>query len=294
MSVGQAFRVSLSTFALVAGMLVAAFAGQFFLGAYAQRFEVLNEFRLQGSDGYPFTWAGALFLAGVGTLLVAAAGLALPGRVRSAYLGAAIGLIFLTIPGPLAQLWGLPGWIAGLAPPVLGLLVVWLATRSRSVAVVFPALALAFGAGTVAVATIREEEPRPCHSCPVVIASAESPGPLLPPMEYARFVAELRAGGATVVEEPLDTAQPFFSIRGRVMLVEGERVIVFEYGSVADAEADARTVSPDGRRDERSIVDWVAPPHFYRRGPLVVQYIGASPTITDLLTRLLGPQFAGQ
>lgn len=287
--------------ALIAGFLAAMVAGQFYLGAYAQRFEALYAFRTRGSDGYPFTWESALLLATIATLLSAAVALVLPAaRGRFAYLGAVAGISSLAIPVPLAQLWGMPVWPAMVGMPLLGLLVVGLGVRRRSIGLVFPVLALVLAAGTVAVATIRDEKPRGCEPppCDVTIASVPGPGPLLPPVVYAALVAELRASGAVVEEESLDTAQPFFSIRGRVVRVHGERVEIFEYRTVADAVADVRGITPDGfgkHTVEQSIgVSWVEPPHFYRRGALIVQYIGDTPAIIDLLTRLLGPQFAGQ
>jgi hypothetical protein len=40
-------------------------------------------------------------------------------------------------------------------------------------------------------------------------------------------------------------------------------------------------------------VDWIAPPHDYQRGRVIVIYTGDDEAITRLLTAVLGPQFAG-
>ena len=42
------------------------------------------------------------------------------------------------------------------------------------------------------------------------------------------------------------------------------------------------------------MVTWVAPPHFYRQGRVIVLYVGSNPNILSLLTAVLGPQFAGR
>ncbi len=41
-------------------------------------------------------------------------------------------------------------------------------------------------------------------------------------------------------------------------------------------------------------VSWVSSPHFYKKGSLIVQYIGENETILSDLTEILGEQFAGQ
>jgi hypothetical protein len=40
-------------------------------------------------------------------------------------------------------------------------------------------------------------------------------------------------------------------------------------------------------------VDWVAPPHFFLKGRVLVIYVEKDPAVMNLLTRLLGSQFAG-
>ena len=39
---------------------------------------------------------------------------------------------------------------------------------------------------------------------------------------------------------------------------------------------------------------WMSDPHFYRYDRVIVLYVGTSPAMLDLLTRVLGPQFAGR
>ena len=41
------------------------------------------------------------------------------------------------------------------------------------------------------------------------------------------------------------------------------------------------------------MVDWVAPPHFFLKGRVVVIYVGSDTGIVSLLTNVLGSQFAG-
>jgi hypothetical protein len=42
------------------------------------------------------------------------------------------------------------------------------------------------------------------------------------------------------------------------------------------------------------MVTWVAAPHFYQAGRILVLYVGDDPAILELLEGALGPQFAGR
>lgn len=114
-----------------------------------------------------------------------------------------------------------------------------------------------------------------------------------PVTDYVSLIDQLRAAGATV-ESAGAVSQPFFSVKGQVIKVNGEDVQVFEYTDAAAAEAEAATVSPDGGSIGTSMVTWVAAPHFYKTGKLIVLYIGNNQTTLAALETALGPQFTGR
>jgi hypothetical protein len=109
-------------------------------------------------------------------------------------------------------------------------------------------------------------------------------------------VDKLRASGATVEHPALPqvVVQDFFSVTGQVFKVNGEEVQVFEYESKSEAEAEAALVSPDGSSIGTSMPFWIAPPHFYKAGRIIVLYVGVNPKVTEALETVLGVQFAGQ
>lgn len=114
-----------------------------------------------------------------------------------------------------------------------------------------------------------------------------------PPLALKTFVAALRASGAKArVGGPV--AQPFFSVPGRFVRINREDVQVFEYADEAGARAGADEVSPDGGTVGGSAMMWAGPPHFYRKGLLIVLYVGEDPSVLSPLQRVLGPQFAGR
>jgi hypothetical protein len=83
------------------------------------------------------------------------------------------------------------------------------------------------------------------------------------------LIAGLKAAGA-VVEVTGTVSQPFFTPEGQVITVDGQDVQVFEYESEADAKAEADLVAPDGSSVGTSMMTWIATPHYYGSGQLIV------------------------
>jgi hypothetical protein len=118
---------------------------------------------------------------------------------------------------------------------------------------------------------------------------------------YADLLAALRAQDAAVQEHGT-ASTPTFQGAGHELLVNGADVAAYAYGTALAAQYDASRVSSDGATFRGGVgpfggravtVDWIAPPHHYRRGRVIVSYIGDDSAITTLLTGILGPQFAG-
>lgn len=110
------------------------------------------------------------------------------------------------------------------------------------------------------------------------------------------LIMALRAAGATV-EPAGSVSQPFFDVTGLLLRVNTAAVQVYAYPDEAAAAAAAERILPDGSGlgpPTPVRIAWIAPPHFYRIGQLIVLYVGDDPTILDLLGRVLGPQFAGR
>ena len=101
----------------------------------------------------------------------------------------------------------------------------------------------------------------------------------------------LRAAGASVeVGGPM--SQEFFSVPGQVLTINGTGVQLFEYAGPEEAQRDAAQVAPDGGSVGTTMIMWIAPPHFYALGALIVLYVGDDAAITLLLEGALGAPFA--
>jgi len=127
--------------------------------------------------------------------------------------------------------------------------------------------------------------------CVLVAVGGASGGE--PVMNYPRLIDSLRAAGMTV-QPGGDVVQPFFAVPGKVIKVLGEDVQVFQYAHETEMEAQAAQVSPDGSTVGTTKIQWMAPPHFYQRGTLLVVYVGDNHKVLKALEEVLGQPFAGQ
>ncbi len=105
------------------------------------------------------------------------------------------------------------------------------------------------------------------------------------------FMKALQDNGNTV-EVSGSIQQPFFSVPGQVIEVDGQELQVFEYPDTAAAAAEAGQISPTGSSIGTHMVTWIAPPHFYTRDRLIVLYVGEDESTTALLAEMLGEPLA--
>ena len=128
-----------------------------------------------------------------------------------------------------------------------------------------------------------------CSSGPAGPSDVSHGGPV---NDFVSLVDNLRAAGAAV-DASGTVSQPFFAPQGQVITVDGEDVQVCEFPSVEEANTVAETVSTDGRSIGTSMVGWVASPHFYKAGKLIVIYVGSDRNVINALQAAMGSQFAG-
>jgi uncharacterized protein (DUF305 family) len=107
------------------------------------------------------------------------------------------------------------------------------------------------------------------------------------------LVDALRAAGATV-EPAAPVEQSFFSVPGQVIQVNGEDVQVFAFADADAAQIEAEALPADGTSFPTLMVTWMATPHFYQQGQIIVLYIGDNEEVQTLLADVLGAQIAGR
>jgi len=125
---------------------------------------------------------------------------------------------------------------------------------------------------------------------------ASHPAPR-PTHNYAWFVAQLRASGATVAER--EALPPSTDLRapGRVVLVDGERLEAREYDSPRGIEADLGRSENGGQGPVVALGlsggERQARPALYESDVLLVLYAGGNAEVAQLLARVLGPPIGG-
>ncbi len=107
------------------------------------------------------------------------------------------------------------------------------------------------------------------------------------------LIAALNAADAVrEVGDPV--VQEYFSVGGANVKVRETDILVFEYDSNEDMEADASLVSSDGGSVGTTMLFWVSTPHFFKAGRIIVLYVGDDAETLTQLQSLLGVQFAGR
>lgn len=106
----------------------------------------------------------------------------------------------------------------------------------------------------------------------------------------------LRVAGATV-EMAGTIKHPFLAVPGEMMTVNGQGIEAFQYADAKALANDTRTIDPDGCIGTvgGGMVDaWTAPPHFFKSENVMVIYLGSDAKMLQLLTKVMGKQFAGK
>jgi hypothetical protein len=107
------------------------------------------------------------------------------------------------------------------------------------------------------------------------------------------LLAALEAEG--LEPEVIDTlSQPFFEVDATIVTLTTGEMQVYEFADEQAAQDAAAQVAPDGASIGTTSMMWMASPHFYRSGPLIIIYLGFDEDTASTLSTMLGEQFAGQ
>lgn len=111
--------------------------------------------------------------------------------------------------------------------------------------------------------------------------------------DFNTLVTALQSAGITV-ESGGQVTQPFFTVPGQTLKLNGQDVQVFTFENAQALEAEAAQISADASTIGTNMPSWMSDPHFYKVGRMLVLYVGQDQKILDILSNVLGPQFAGK
>jgi len=81
------------------------------------------------------------------------------------------------------------------------------------------------------------------------------------------------------------------------MIIGSEAIDIYQYDNNESMEEDAGRIDSGGCTYSGSNpkkVSWTKAPHFYKKGNIIVLYVGHDRDIKTHLSEILGNQFAGQ
>jgi hypothetical protein len=110
-----------------------------------------------------------------------------------------------------------------------------------------------------------------------------------------QFVTEMRTRGydGEVMDIPKDQMK-FLSSKKKNLMVGSEFITIYIYRNNFLLEKDADKQQPDGSGLKQGIeIEWASYPHFYKKGKIIVQYIGNNEKIISDLKNVMEYQFAG-
>jgi hypothetical protein len=83
----------------------------------------------------------------------------------------------------------------------------------------------------------------------------------------------------------------FFEPRGRILMVNGAPIEVYEFESKEAADEAVKKIAADGTVEGHLTLS--DSPHFFRTDRVIVLYVGGDAQIINALSTAVGPQFAG-
>jgi hypothetical protein len=120
--------------------------------------------------------------------------------------------------------------------------------------------------------------------------------PEQPTYDYNAFVEQSRQiKGAENVNTIDESPNDILSVQPKRISIGEDQLDVFEFSSANDAASEAKKVSSDGSQiDGYGSIDWGESPHFYRKGKIIVFYVGDNSQTLEVLRQVFGAQFAGK
>lgn len=94
-----------------------------------------------------------------------------------------------------------------------------------------------------------------------------------------------------------DVQQDFLQTTRKRMIIDKKAIDIYLFSNDKEMENEASHIDGGGCGYNNALksvkVSWVSFPHFYKKGSIIVQYIGTDEKIMSDLNDILGEQFAG-
>jgi len=111
--------------------------------------------------------------------------------------------------------------------------------------------------------------------------------------EYQRQDLE---GGLLATKSQYMHLKDNLMIDGKQVILYDTEIIVYSYENSEEMEENASIVNEDAsivNKEQPIEIEWPKDPHFYKKGKIIVQYIGEDEEIITDLSEIMGKQFSG-
>ncbi|MDF2880329.1 MAG: putative cell wall binding repeat protein [Clostridiaceae bacterium] len=85
----------------------------------------------------------------------------------------------------------------------------------------------------------------------------------------------------------------FLSVNPSIIKIGKENISIYEYKNNWLMEKEASKIKGDGSQIGNAIVDWIAPPRFYKKDKIITIYVGSNMEIINALNQFFSNSFAG-
>ena len=115
--------------------------------------------------------------------------------------------------------------------------------------------------------------------------------------DYTAFLRLLSESGFQYIEVEADTPG-FLAVERKPIIIENDIIInIYEYNTAEEMEKDAVYINKNGHEinfpDRIVYLEWASIPHFYKKGTLIINYVGENELMLNFLTKNFGVEFAG-
>lgn len=132
-------------------------------------------------------------------------------------------------------------------------------------------------------------------SAVVLLAAACSSSGQIPEANSVESLGEALKAAGMRVDGPRQNdflSASYFSVPGVQYTASGETVLVYQFETEAETEAQRQLVSPDGWGIGSKYIQWIVGPNYYQNGRMIVIYDGEASLVKDTLAAAMGEPFA--
>lgn len=115
--------------------------------------------------------------------------------------------------------------------------------------------------------------------------------------DIEQFTNEMKAKNYDFEVQDVENVDDFLSKTKKRMVIGKDALEIYLYNNNEKMEDDAKNINMNGfgysDGNKSMVIDWISYPHFYKKGNIIVLYVGENEKIISDLNDIMGDQFIG-